>query len=133
MKKVGRVGLKAIVYFEVVNGATAMAARLAMAVYENDWLQTGADGELGVTFATVRGSRSVRTAGSSSPTSSSSRPPWNTALEGRMDRLEGIKIFVRIVSRAKLASPRSSPLHLRTILNAEESPSGRAILTAMTA
>ena len=50
MKKVGRVGLKAIVYFEVVNGATAMAARLAMAVYENDWLQTGADGELGVTF-----------------------------------------------------------------------------------
>jgi len=125
--------LKAIVYFEVVNGATAMAARPAMAVYENDWLQTGADGELGVTFATVRGSRSVRTAGSSSPTSSSSRPPWNTALEGRMDRLEGIKIFVRIVSRAKLASPRSSPLHLRTILNAEESPSGRAILTAMTA
>ena len=50
MKKVGRVGLKAIVYFEVVNGATAMAARPAMAVYENDWLQTGADGELGVTF-----------------------------------------------------------------------------------
>jgi len=34
----------------VTRGATAMAARVAMPVYENDWLQTGADGELGVTF-----------------------------------------------------------------------------------
>jgi hypothetical protein len=34
----------------VTHGSTAMAARLAMPVYENDWLQTAADGELGVTF-----------------------------------------------------------------------------------
>jgi hypothetical protein len=34
----------------VNHGDTATAAALAMPVYEHDWLQTGADGELGVTF-----------------------------------------------------------------------------------
>jgi hypothetical protein len=34
----------------VTHGANAIAARLAMPVYENDWLQTGADSALGVTF-----------------------------------------------------------------------------------
>jgi hypothetical protein len=34
----------------VTHGATTGAAALAMPVYENDWLQTGGDGALGVTF-----------------------------------------------------------------------------------
>jgi hypothetical protein len=34
----------------VTRGATVTAARLAMPVYENDGLQTGPDGELGITF-----------------------------------------------------------------------------------
>ncbi len=34
----------------VTHGAIAMAARTAMPVYQNDTLETGADGELGVTF-----------------------------------------------------------------------------------
>ncbi len=34
----------------VIRGATVAAAALAMPVYENDQLQTGADGALGITF-----------------------------------------------------------------------------------
>jgi hypothetical protein len=34
----------------VNHGDTVTAAALAMPVYEKDWLQTGANGELGVTF-----------------------------------------------------------------------------------
>jgi hypothetical protein len=34
----------------VTHGATAAAAARGMPVYENDWVETGADGELGITF-----------------------------------------------------------------------------------
>jgi hypothetical protein len=34
----------------VTRGSATSAAALAMPVYKNDWLQTGGDGELGVTF-----------------------------------------------------------------------------------
>jgi len=34
----------------VTHGASAAAAALGAPVYENDWVETGADGELGITF-----------------------------------------------------------------------------------
>jgi hypothetical protein len=34
----------------VTHGAALTAAELAKPVYENDWLETGGDGELGITF-----------------------------------------------------------------------------------
>jgi hypothetical protein len=34
----------------VTHGGTASAASIGVPVYENDWLQTGGDGDLGITF-----------------------------------------------------------------------------------
>jgi hypothetical protein len=59
----------------VTHGNATSAAALAVPVYENDLVQTGGDGELGISSATIRGYRSAQAVGSSSSASSSNRPP----------------------------------------------------------